>query len=156
MKKIAIATAMLSVSLAQAGSLCMAETYSGKLATVSMNTSGVYGSFNQAAFTFKDKDGTLLMNETYKSNAQFAETMRSNQAMIVLSVLNENTDVHLNYLGTDYSEQGIWDAASLEKVLKDPTRVKDAGNSLLIYSYSEEGPSKLEFKDIVCYLDHDV
>jgi len=154
-KGLTLSTFALLSAQSYAGSQCLGETYSGKLVKIDLVTVGTFGAFTSAEVTVTDADGKVLISDKTQYSAQFAETMRGKQAVVVYSNIGSNIDVQLNYLGKDYSELMWSQNLQLVDILKDPKRVKDTGNSLIITSYIE-GVTGVELTDLVCSLDHDV
>jgi len=140
---------------AQAGTTCMGETYSGKVITLDMSTVGSMGAYSAFSLKVTDKTGQVLLSKISDARpAQFASTVRGKKALVVFSTIADNFDVMLNYLGTDFSEVQWKKNLELEEILKSKSRKKEAGNSLIIYSYVP-GLANIELTDIVCSLDHD-
>jgi hypothetical protein len=147
---------------ALAGATCAAETYSGKVALVTIQTVGTMGSVQGGTVQVVQGDKILTAYDlSGEEITQYFETCingncEQNNAIIGLAAYEDhNFDVSLTYVGKDYFE----DSRDLMDILQDRTRKKFPGNKLRIWNgdvNAEWEKAFYEFKDIVCSLDHDV
>ena len=144
-----LAIALLGMAPAQA-TLIMAETLEGKVVRLELDSWGTIGKFGKATLTITGKDGKQIFHEEFDSAAQFAEGMHNGKDLVVFRTIGEKSEVHLSFLGT---HRELETHEELEKVLKDPKRKKDPGNSLMIQI--PETQKTYSFKDIVCLLEID-
>lgn len=157
---------IFSANLAHAGSTCMAQTYSGKIITIAMNSVGTMGYVQGGSVEIKNARGQIetQYNLTKNEIPQYFESCRDlhcKTAIIGLSAYKDhNYTVSINFVGADhFNLAAVTPEYSLEAHLLNPKRRKDAGNSMRVWMGDERIPYEnafYEFTDVVCQLDHDV
>lgn len=144
---------VFSVASVHAGTVCLAETDSGKIVKLEITSVGTYGSFQHADLTVTDKDGKQLFSKTFKQSGQYAETIHQGKAVVIFTALSGEADVVLTFIGKDEDE---YDDAKLLSTLRDPKRQKPKGNRMTVSIYKEGNVAELRFEDIVVSLEKDV
>ena len=133
-----------------AGGTCMAETKSGKVVTIEIEALGTVGMLKNMTLTIHDKDGKLLLEAEYEEASQFAEVVQNvdgaERHVVVFRAIGERVEVLLSYVGKGAGEV---EPAEMKKILKDPKRKKEAGNSL--YIWDSDTDTKYEFSDLVFF-----
>lgn len=142
-----------ATSSSLAGATCLAETDDGMVVELELTSIGVYGAFNKAVLTVKDKGGAVIFENTYEEAGQFAATIHQGKAVVIFTALDGDSDVLLTFVGKDQDE---YENDKLLAILRDQKRTKDPGNRMTVSVYKEGKEMELKSEDIVVTLHKDV
>ncbi|MFN3453846.1 MAG: hypothetical protein ACK41T_02725 [Pseudobdellovibrio sp.] len=152
---LSVLLSLITVSYAQAYSICAGETYEGTLVEIATNTTSTYGKAQDVIISIAQTDGksrtyTLKTQEI----AQYYEYYGNGDAPSIIGLngyQNMNNPVYIRYIGTN------WQDLNLIGILKNPERKKELNNEMRVW----KGPGykadqQYYFKDVVCSVISDI
>ena len=136
-----------------ADAICMAETESGKTVELTYRTAGSigWGVVSGGTLTIKDKVGKVIFNDKLLSTQNFSEAYNGAEfkeeqlVSVILRAQFMKAKVELVFVGANSIDQ-----ESLVEQLRNPKRISNKGNSLLI---TIKGGKTYSFKDIICAVE---
>lgn len=152
MLKLALALFLLPAS-AFAHTECAGETYTGIIVKVSINTVGTMGGITGGEVNITSKEGaTRSYSIKAEEIAQFSESLDGEPERAIVGLgayIEADYPVQIRYVGKNHDYD-------LVKVLRNPSRKKQAGNMMRVWKGPGfAGGEQHSFADVVCVVTLD-